>query len=78
MTKKKNRNYLKAFAELREIVDGAYDDVDDVVGYVNALRHGEDNAQQSVHLTALRRGLALSLLFNVILLAVVLAIIGGR
>ncbi len=35
-------------------------------------------AQQSVHLTALRRGLALSLLFNVVLLAVVLATIGGR
>ena len=78
MTKKKKKTYLEAFAELREIVDGAYDDVDDVVGYVNVLRHGEDNAQQSVHLTALRRGLALSLLFNVVLLAVVLAIIGGR
>ena len=35
-------------------------------------------AEQSVHLTALRRGLALSLLFNVVLLAVVLATIGGR
>jgi len=35
-------------------------------------------AQQSVHLTALRRGLALSLLFNVALLAMVLVIIGGR
>jgi len=35
-------------------------------------------AEHSVHLTALRRGLALSLLFNVVLLAVVLAIIGGR
>ena len=35
-------------------------------------------AQQSVHLTALRRGLAVSLLFNVVLLAVVLATIGGR
>ncbi len=35
-------------------------------------------AQQSVHLTALRRGLAASILFNVVLLAVVVAIIGGR
>ena len=34
-------------------------------------------AQHSVHLTALRRGLAVSLLFNVVLLAVVLATIGG-
>ena len=36
------------------------------------------NAQHSVHLTALRRGLALSLLFNVILLAVLLVSIGGK
>ncbi len=35
-------------------------------------------AQQSVHLTALRRGLAVSILFNVVLLAVVLFTIGGR
>jgi len=35
-------------------------------------------AQQSMHLTALRRWLALSLLFNVVLLAVVLVSIGGR
>lgn len=35
-------------------------------------------AEQSVHLTALRRGLALSIFINVILLAVVLFIIGGR
>lgn len=35
-------------------------------------------AEQSVHLTALRRGLALSILFNVILLVVVLVTIGGR
>jgi len=35
-------------------------------------------AQQSVHLTALRRGLALSIFINVVLLAVVLATIGGR
>jgi hypothetical protein len=38
----------------------------------------KEAAEQSVHLTALRRGLALSILFNVILLAMVLAIIGGR
>ncbi len=37
-----------------------------------------DAAQQSLHLTALRRGLAVSILFNVVLLAVGLAIIGGR
>jgi hypothetical protein len=35
-------------------------------------------AQQSVQLTALRRGLALSLFINVILLAVVLFTIGGN
>lgn len=35
-------------------------------------------AQQRMHLTALRRGLALSLLFIIILLAVVLFTIGGR
>jgi len=35
-------------------------------------------AQQSVHLTALRRGLAVSILFNVVLLAMVLFTIGGR
>ena len=35
-------------------------------------------AEQSVHLTALRRGLAVSILFNVILLAVLLISIGGR
>ena len=40
-----------------------------------ANRHA---AQQSVYLTALRRGLALSILFNVVLLAVVAFTIGGR
>jgi len=35
-------------------------------------------AEQSVHLTALRRGLALSIFIIVILLAVVLFTIGGR
>lgn len=35
-------------------------------------------AQQSVHLTALRRGLAASIFINVILLAVLLVSIGGR
>ena len=35
-------------------------------------------AQQSAHLTALRRGLVVSILFNVVLLAVVLFTIGGR
>jgi hypothetical protein len=39
---------------------------------------GVEAAQQGVHLTALRRGLAVSILFNVILLAVVLLIVGGR
>lgn len=43
-----------------------------------AAEHIEQSAQQSVHLTALRRGLAVSILLNVILLAVVLAAIGGR
>ena len=37
----------------------------------------DNAAQQSVHLTALRRGLAVSVFINVILLAVVLVIIGG-
>jgi len=37
----------------------------------NAAEHG-------VHLTALQRGLSLSLLFNVVLLAVALVVIGGR
>jgi len=39
---------------------------------------GERAAQQSTHRTALRRGLALSILFNVVLLAVVMFTIGGR
>lgn len=37
-----------------------------------------NSAQQSLHLTALRRGLAVSILFNVVLLAVVFFTIGGR
>ena len=36
------------------------------------------SAQQSVQLTAFRRGLAVSILFNVIFLAVVSLIIGGN
>lgn len=35
-------------------------------------------AQQSVQLTALRRGLAVSIFINVILLAVALVVIGGN
>ena len=35
-------------------------------------------AEHSAHLTALRRGLALSLLFNVVLLAMALVVIGVR
>ena len=35
-------------------------------------------AQQGAHLTALRRGLAVSIFINFVLLAVVLVIIGGR
>ncbi len=38
----------------------------------------ENAAQQSVHLTALRRGLAVSIFINVVLLAVVLFTNGGR
>ena len=38
----------------------------------------KESAEHSVHLTALRRGLALSILFNVVLLAIVLVTIGGR
>ena len=42
------------------------------------FRKWQEAAEHSVHLTALRRGLAVSILFNVILLAVVLYTIGGR
>jgi len=38
----------------------------------------KEAAEQSVHLTALRRGLAVSIFINVILLAMVLVIIGGN
>lgn len=38
----------------------------------------EKAAQHSAHLTALRRGLAASIFINVVLLAVVAFIIGGR
>ena len=41
-------------------------------------RFSQYRAQQSVHLTALRRWLAVSILFNVVLLAVALVVIGGR
>ena len=44
-----------------------------------ALHHFDKlAAQQSVHLTALRRGLAVSIFINAVLLAVVLFTIGGR
>ena len=46
------------------------------IGEIVAL--SRKSAQQSVHLTALRRALAASVLFNVILLAVVLFTIGGK
>lgn len=36
------------------------------------------NTQQRAHLNALRHGLAVSILFNVVLLAVLLVSIGGR
>jgi hypothetical protein len=48
--------------------------VDDLVGIVIKLRA----AQQGVHLTALRRGLAVSIFVNLILLVVVLFTIGGN
>jgi hypothetical protein len=38
----------------------------------------KESAEHSVHLTALRRGLAVSILFNVVLLIVFAVIIGGR
>lgn len=38
----------------------------------------QEAVEYNVHLTALRRWLAVSILFNVILLAVVLFTIGGR
>jgi hypothetical protein len=51
--------------------------------YIGRLMHEaaeqiEKSAQQSEYLTALQCGLAVSILFNVVLLAVVLFIIGGR
>ena len=55
----------------------------DLIGNGAAL-HGvcfdcrDKYVQQSVHLTALLRGLAVSILFNVVLLAVALFTIGGR
>ena len=45
------------------------------VGRVNVIFN---TAQQSAQLTALRRWLAVSILFNVVLLAVVLFTIGGN
>jgi hypothetical protein len=45
---------------------------------VHGFWSGVIAAQHSMHLTALRRGLALSLLFNVILLVVLLVSIGGK
>ena len=40
------RNYRESLAKIREIVGDVYNDVDDVTGYVNALRSGNDYAQQ--------------------------------
>jgi len=48
-----------------------------VVGEHDHKAHGE-TAQHSVHLTALRIGLALLYVCFIVLLAVVLATIGGR
>ena len=48
------------------------------LSYDEQLSVLKKNAQQSVHLTALRRWLAVSIFINVILLAVVAFIIGGR
>lgn len=42
------------------------------------LSKDREASQQSVHLTALRRWLALSIFINAVLLAVVLFTIGGR
>jgi len=63
----------------------AYDDLHAIAKDLQSEKNWADeyfrkwqSAQQSVHLTALRRGLAVSILLNVILLAVVVAIIGGR
>jgi hypothetical protein len=48
-------------------------------GFVNGLREAKKAAaQQSVHLTAFRRGLAASILINVILLAMLLFQSGGK
>ena len=51
--------------------------------YIGRIMHQaadliEQSAQQSVHLTALRRWLAVSIFINVVLLAVVVFTIGGR
>jgi hypothetical protein len=48
------------------------------LGRVNVVFDPQKAAQQSVHLTALWRGLAASILLNVVLLAVVAFIIGGN
>ena len=48
------------------------------LSYDEQLSVLKKNAQQGAHLTALRRGLAVSIFINFVLLAVVLVIIGGR
>ncbi len=47
------------------------------LSYDEQLSVLKKNAQQSMHLTALRRGMAVSIFINVVLLAVVAFTIGG-
>ena len=54
----------------------ANEQVFDIVKNVENILHNA--AQHSVHLTALRRGLAVSIFINVILLAVLIYTNGGR
>ena len=72
-------NYTKGSDELREAwFEYKRAHPNDKFLHVADFAAGWNAAQQSVHLTALRRGLAVSIFINVVLLAVVLATIGGR
>ena len=53
-------------------------DNDDGESAAKELRELRKAAQQSMHLTALRRGLAVSIFINVVLLAMVLYFVGGK
>ena len=67
------RDYQKEYEQMVEAAFISTSEYEKIIAVKNKAA-----AQQGVQLTALRRGLAVSLLFNVVLLAVVLAIIGGN